>query len=135
MDKMTMPQFLNAVANTKDIAPELADFARAEIAKIKDKNEKRRNMLTAAQKANAKLLDTVIATMSAETVVTAAEISKRYNVSVQRASAILVNGVKSGVLTATTVKSKSGKVKGYSLVMAEAETVSEVETEPEGDGE
>ena len=51
-EKMTMRTFLNGVLATEGLAPELAEFATAEIEKIKEKNEKRRNSLTPAQAEN-----------------------------------------------------------------------------------
>lgn len=113
--KMTMKAFLTAVLATEGITAEVADFAKAEITKIEDKNAKRRNTPTKAQKDNGALLDYVIACMTPDSVVTASEVAKMIDESTQKASAILQMGVKSGALTSTEVKGKSGKVKGYAL--------------------
>lgn len=113
--KMTMKAFLTAVLATEGITAEVAEFATAEIAKIEGKNAKRRNTPTKAQQDNAGLLEFVLAGMTAETVVTASEVAKMIGESTQKASAILQMGVKSGALTSTEVKGKSGKVKGYAL--------------------
>lgn len=114
---MTMKDFMTAVAATTTDA-DLRTFATDYIAKIEDKNAKRRNTPTKAQTANADLVATIVANMSAGDVLTAADVAKSLGVTTQKASALLQNGVKSGFLTAVDVKGKSGKVKGYSLVSA-----------------
>lgn len=126
---MTMKAFLTAVADTKGIDPTLAEFAKAEIAKIDKKNADRKAKPTAAQVANANLLTDLVGAMGEGEVLTAANAAVLLGVSVQKASALLQNGVKSGVLTKTEVKVKGkGKVCGY----AKANTTTE-DAPAEGD--
>lgn len=125
MANMTMKAFLTAVLDTKGISAEVADFAKAEIAKIEEKNKKRRTTLTKGQKDNAALLEFVIAGMSATDVLTASDVAVMIDGSTQKASAILQNGVKQGILTASEVKGKSGKVKGYRLCSPVKDTSAE----------
>lgn len=115
MTKMTMKEFLTAVSAIEGIKPELAEFAIAEIAKIDGKNAKRRATVTDTQKANAELLNQVVSGMTENQVITASEVATAYDISTQKASAILSNGVKSGLLVSEEIKIKGkGKVKGYS---------------------
>ena len=129
MANMTMKAFLTAVLDTKGISAEVADFAKAEIAKIEEKNKKRRTILTKGQKDNAALLEFVVAGMSATDVLTASDVAVMIGGSTQKASAILQNGVKQGILTASDVKGKSGKVKGYKLCASVKDTSAEDSTE------
>lgn len=126
---MTKVEFLNAVVKA-NINADVTAYAKDALKKNSDRNDKRRTTMTTKQKANASLLDTIVSKMGATTVVTASEISKTYEISTQRASAILQNGVKTGVFTVADVKGKSGKVKGYSLANPPQETaeVSDPET-------
>ena len=111
---MTMTSFLTAVLATSGISEDVATFAKAELAKIDAKNAKRRTTPTAAQVANANLLTDLVGAMGAGEVLTAANAAVLLGVSVQKASALLQNGVKSGVLTKTEFKVKGkGKVCGY----------------------
>ena len=112
---MTMKDFMTAVVSA-NLSDEMTAFATAEIAKIEEKNAKRRTTPTKAQLANAELLDTIVSALNADEVVTASQIAKTMDITTQKASALLSNGVKSGILTACEVKEKGkGKVKGYSL--------------------
>lgn len=120
---MTMKAFLTAVIATEGISTEVAEFAQAQLVKIDSKNEKRRTTPTKAQKANADLLSVILSGMTEGQVVTASEVATAQGITTQKASAILSGAVKSGALTSTEVKGKSGKVKGYSLP-----------TEPDGAG-
>lgn len=116
MATMTMKAFLSAVIATEGIAPEVAEFASAQLVKIDEKNAKRRTTPTKAQVANADLLAVILSGMTEGQTVTASEVATAQGITTQKASAILSGGVKSGALTATEVKVKGkGKVKGYSL--------------------
>lgn len=131
---MTKVEFLNAVVKA-NINADVTAYAKDALKKNSDRNDKRRTTMTTKQKANASLLDTIASKMGETTVVTASEIAKTYEISTQRASAILQSGVKTGVFTVADVKSKSGKVKGYSLANPTQETaedsVPEIAEDPE----
>lgn len=120
MAYMTMKAFLTAVLNTEGISADVANFAKAEIAKIDEKNAKRRTKPTATQKANEDTILEIVGGMSATDVLTAGSLATAKGISTQKASALLQKGVKSGFLTACEVKVKGkGKVMGYSLAKAE----------------
>lgn len=119
-----MKTFMTAVLNTEGITPEMETFAKAEIAKIEGKNAKRRATPTAAQKANAEMLTAFIAGMTDTETVTASTAAVRMGVTVQKASALLQSGVKSGALTASEVKVKGkGTVKAYAKAVTPTEEV------------
>ena len=103
-----------------NISEDITNFAAAEVAKIDGKNEKRRNTATAAQKANVETVKVIATEMSGT--VTAAEVANKYGMTVQKASALMQMGVKSGIFTAVDVKVKGkGKVKGYTIASGSAE--------------
>ena len=106
---MTMTSFLTAVLATSGISEDVATFAKAELAKIDAKNAKRRTTPTAAQVANANMLTDLVGAMGEGEVLTAANAAALLGVSVQKASALLQNGVKSGILTKTEVKVKHAR--------------------------
>ena len=112
---MTMKEFMTAVI-AANLSDDMTAFAKDAITKIDNKNTKRRTTMTAAQKENAALLETIISGMTAGQTVISAEIAKKMGITSQKATALLQNGVKSGALTVTDVKVKGkGKVKGYTL--------------------
>ena len=121
---MTMVQFMQAVADTTDRA-DLRAYALDAIAKVDAKNKARRAKPTKAQADADALLDYVVGGMSATDVLTASDVAVMIGETTQKASAILQNGVKQGVLTASDVKGKSGKVKGYKLCASVKDTSAE----------
>ena len=127
---MTMKDFLTAVI-AASVSDEVTAFATAEVAKIDGKNAKRRTTPTAAQKANADMLTAFVASLRASEWVTASDAASRMGVTVQKASALLQSGVKSGALVVTDAKVKGkGKVKAYAVIPVTAEDAdAEVSTE------
>ena len=119
---MTNVEFMTAIVNTTSLPADIRAYAQAQLDKNADKNLKRRTTPTAAQVANANLLTDLVGAMGAGEVLTAANAAVLLGVSVQKASALLQNGVKSGVLTKTEVKVKGkGKVCGYAKANPTAE--------------
>lgn len=113
MTTMTMKQFLTAVTEMTD-KPEVAEFAKAQLAKLNEKNSKRRTTLTSAQKATIQVVTSYASSLAKGEVVTSAIVSAALGVTSQRATALLKKGVELGFFTETDpVKAKSGKVKGY----------------------
>ena len=120
-EKMTMKMFLNGVLATEGIAPELAEFATAEIEKIKEKNEKRRNSLTPAQVENENLKAKFVAEANPETAYSASAVAEMLGVSTQKASALMRALKAEGVVGEGEGKSATGKgkVKTYTLTGVE----------------
>jgi Fic family protein len=110
---MTYREFFNAVINN-EITDEVIAMAKAEIVKLDNRNEKRRNTLTPEQKENealkAKMLEGLNGT------VIASEVASKYGISTQKASALLRQIVEDGKATVGAVKVKGkGTVKAYTI--------------------
>lgn len=110
---MTYREFLNTIVFA-NISNETTDFAKHEIAKLDNRNEKRRNTLTPEQKENealkAKMLEVLNGT------VTASEVASKFGISTQKASALLRQIVEDGGATVGEVKVKGkGTVKAYTI--------------------
>ena len=110
---MTYREFLNTIVSA-NISDEVTDFAKHEVAKLDNRNEKRRNTLTPEQKENealkAKMLEGLNGT------VTASAVASKYGISTQKASALLRQIVEDGKATVGEVKVKSkGTVKAYTI--------------------
>ena len=118
---MTMKEFLSAVAVLSSATPEMVEFANAELAKIENKNKKRRETVSQNQANNQEMLNIIVETLKSDTTITSAEVAVLFGVTTQKASAILAMGVKTGVLSVADIKNPKGKgkVKGYSLISTE----------------
>lgn len=112
---MTEREFYNAVINAEGINPELAEYAKAGIAKLDAKNAKRKNTPTKEQIANEGLKTEILALLSANPMV-ASDIGKALGVSTQKASALCSLLAKEGKVSVADIKVKNkGTVKQYSL--------------------
>ena len=113
---MTHREFLNAVANAPELAGEIAEMAKAEIAKLDARNEKRRTTPSKTQIANEPLKAAALELLE-NGPMTAADAGAALEVSTAKASAILRGLATEGAVVATDikVKGKSGTVKSYSL--------------------
>ena len=116
---MTIREFMTAVANA-NISNEMTNFAIAEINKMDTKNAKRRAKPSKAATSNAVALESLIGVMTSEPM-TAGAAAKILGVTPQKANAILKAGVDAGRLTVDKVKSKSGKVNGYTKIETDAD--------------
>ena len=141
-DKMTFREFYVSVIAKFGAESEEGVFAQTQIEKMDEKLAARKSTMTAAQKATAEMAEKIFATFEHGVVYTASQIASEFGLSsTSKASAILLKGVKSGILEQTEVKIKAcaaqgikgSKVKGYKLVEA-SETETEGETEGEGEG-
>lgn len=126
---MTMTSFLTAVLATSGISEDVATFAKAELAKIEQKNAKRRTTPTRAQLDNEALMLAMVAGYKPGDVVTSAKVvADGIATTSQKATALLMLAVKTGNMVET------GKVKGvktYAIANSEGE-----DSQPsEGSGE
>lgn len=113
-NKMTNREVLTLIANgtANDTTKE---WAMGMIAKLDEKNAKRKNTETKAQKENKELMGKIVEVIGNGTMV-ASDIGKALGVSTQKASALCTLLVKDGTLTVCDIKIKGkGSVKGYSL--------------------
>ena len=114
---MTMREVLTAVIAVENIPAELATYAEEQIAKLDEKNAKRKEKLTPNQEANEAIKAEFLATAQAGEVYTAAGVGATFGISTQKASAILRALETAGKLAVTEAKGANGKgkVKGYTL--------------------
>lgn len=110
---MTQREFYTAVI-TADINDELTNFAKAEIAKLDARNDKRRNTMTKEQKANEDIKVKIVEFIGDKFDVVASDIAKGLEISTQKVSALCKQMVENGTLVVADVKVKGkGAVKGY----------------------
>lgn len=113
---MTKREFLTAVMNIEGVDEELVKFASEEIAKLDNKNEKRKTTLTATQKQNLELAKQIVDLINERKTMVASDVAQVLEISTQKASAILVKLVEQGTLVASETKAKGkGKVKSYAI--------------------
>lgn len=112
---MTIREFYKGIIDST-ASDELKDFATEALAKMDEKNEKRRNTPTKAQKENEPLKAELLATLI-EGAHTAAELGVILSLSTQKVSALCRALVTEGKVTVTDIKVKGkGKVKQYTAV-------------------
>jgi predicted HTH transcriptional regulator len=115
--KMTERDFFNRIIALDNVPDELKQYAIDGIEKLNEKNAKRKNTETKAQKENKILMGQVLETIEANGSMVASEVASVLEVSTQKASALCVLLVKEGKLKVTDKKVKNkGAVKCYSLV-------------------
>lgn len=115
-DKYTVRDFLNSVLAYEAVSDIDKSMAKAMLAKLDERNEKRKNTPTKAQKENEPVKDSIRAYIADHSPAVASEIASACGVSTQKASALCRQLVDTAVLTVTDVKVKGkGTVKAYSL--------------------
>lgn len=113
---MTTREFFTAIING-DISVETIDFAKAEIAKLDARNEKRRNTPTKAQEANVAFKEAIKSYLATVESALASEIATACDMSTQRVSALCAQLVDAGEVKVADIKVKGkGTLKAYSLV-------------------
>ena len=111
---MTNREFLTAVINGTVSTNEI-DFAKAEIAKLDARNDKRRNTLSKEQEANVERKALIVEVLNGKSML-ASEIAAVTFLSTQRVSALCKQLVDEGKVKVADVKVKGkGTLKQYSL--------------------
>lgn len=117
---MTNREFFEAIAANEVLAQELRDFAIEGIAKLDRKNEQRKSSESKTAKENKPLKEAILNLMAdseGETYL-AADIAAQFGYSTQKASALLRQLVKEGMLSVGKVKVKGkGMQNGYTFVV------------------
>lgn len=110
MEKMTKREFFEAVMAVEGIDAELKLFAEQEIAKMDERNAKRKGAPSKKSIENEPIKAKIVEVLT-ETPQSASEIAEKVGISVQKCSALLrqIEGLK---VSEIKVKGK-GKVKGY----------------------
>jgi len=125
-EKMTIREFLENVVNA-EISDEMTAFALERISKLDEKNAKKRTSPTKKQSENDEIKAEILATMKNGVEYKASEIGAMFGISTQKASALLVQLEKTGIVQATEKREKGkGKVKVYTYT-----TDAETDYEPE----
>lgn len=110
MTNMTKREFFEAVMALENVDSELVLFAENEIAKMNERNAKRKSTPSKTAIANEPIKAQIVEVLT-ETPQSASEIAEKVGISTQKCSALLrqIEG-----LTVTEIKVKGkGKVKGY----------------------
>lgn len=113
---MTNREMLTAVINGS-ITAEIIEAAKAEIAKLDARNDKRRNTFTKEQIANEAIKDEMLSVLAKNGAMIASEIAAAMGISTQKVSALAKQLVDCGSLKASDRKVKGkGTVKCYEVV-------------------
>ena len=117
---MTEREFLTKLANNTITAEEKKTYIDDRLTALNSRNSKRAEK-QAEKKAeeNAPLLEKVLEYVQDKEVSVASEIGVAIGVSTSKASSLCKQLEDDGILKSEEVKGKSGKVKGYSLVVKE----------------
>ena len=112
---MTKRDFLTAIANGT-INAEITEYASAELVKMDEANEKRKNKPSKKAEENAPIKAAILETLTAEAQ-TASQIGAIVGVSHNKVSALARQLVAEGVAEQTEIKVPGkGSVKGYTIV-------------------
>ena len=112
---MTNREFFNAIISA-DINDDLTGFAKAEIAKLDARNDKRRNTMSKEQVANEGVKTQILAYLADHAGAVASDIAGALSLSTQKVSALCRQLVESGAVSVADLKVKGkGAVKSYSL--------------------
>ena len=127
MANMTEREFFTAVLAIPSVADNLAEYARAGIAKLDAKNDKRKNTKSKEQIANDGIKEQIVAYLGNGSAV-AASVATALSITTQKASALCRQLVDEGKVSVKDIKVKNkGVVKEYSLVAVETETSADEE--------
>lgn len=113
---MTKREFYEAIVKA-EVNEEIKEFAKEAIAKLDAANEKRRNATSKKAAENAPLNERILNEILGHEPKTAADVAAVLEVTVQKASSLLVGLAKAEKIKSEDVKiPKKGKQKGYSLI-------------------
>ncbi len=113
---MTQREFLNAVSNSTFINTEVAEFAKAELAKMDARNEKRKATPSKTAQANEPIKAEIVKVLTEKGTMCAADVGELVEISTQKASSLLRQLVEDGTVKSEDKKvPKKGSVKFYSI--------------------
>ena len=112
-EKMTIRTFLENIIKA-EISDEMTAFAQERITKLDEKNEKKKSSTSKKQSENNELKADILASMKNGVEYKASEIGTTFGISTQKASALLVQLEKDGIVESSEKREKGkGKVKVY----------------------
>ena len=116
MTEMTKREFFEAIAKLEGIDAELCLFAEKEIAKMDERNAKRKAQPSKTAQANEPIKESICEFLkTVDAPVIAKAIGEAVEISTQKASALCRQLVEDGKLVASEEKVKGRKVKAYAL--------------------
>ena len=115
----TEREFITAVLALESLTDEVKEAAETRLAKIDERNEKRKNTLSKEQKENLSIMDTIYQHLAENGSAVASEIAQALELSTQKVSSLCRKMVEGGRLTVADIKSKKGTVKQYTAVVTE----------------
>ena len=114
MEKMTKREFLQAVIAIEGIDAELAEFAEAEIVKMDETNAKRKEKVSEKRAENIEFAKRIVDEFLGDEPKTATEIGEHFEISTQKASALMrVPEIQDSIVKADIKVKGKGTVKGY----------------------
>lgn len=111
-DKYTQRNFLTDVINS-NITEQVIAYAEERLAKLNEKNEKRKTETSANQLKNIQLGEDIVAFITENGVQTTTEIARKFGVSTQKIAPITNALAKEGKLTETTKTVDKKKYKAF----------------------
>lgn len=123
--EFTSRKFYTEVANG-NITPEVKEYAVTALAKLDEKNKKRRETDSAKQVANKALAVQIVESFEVGKTYTAKDIANKFDISTQKASALIRKAVETkevSVVEGYKPEGSKSKVKGYYLTVKDTETV------------
>lgn len=122
-------EYLNAVLAIEGLSDKMKEETEARLAKIDEKNEKRKSTQTKTQKENAPIAQAIITALGGGAML-GVDLATAIGQTVNKTNGVAGNLVKEGVLTKTKIKVKGkGDLTQYAL--APTEVAEETETEGE----
>ena len=111
MEKMTRREFFEAVMAIENVDAEIALFAEQEIAKMDERNAKRKNSPSKKSVENEPIKEKIVEVLTSEAQ-TASDIAEKVGISTQKCSALLRQIENIAI---SELKVKGRKVKGYAV--------------------
>lgn len=125
----TFPVFTVNEDGTVTVADEIVEFAKAELVKIDEKNSKKKNSLSDAQKENVRLANEIFYNLEAGKSYVAKEVATIMEISTQKASALLKKLVEVDKLECGETKVDGRVVKSYTKIAVEDTEIDEATEE------
>lgn len=115
-EKYTVREFLNSILANEAVSEIDKNMAKVMLAKLDERNEKRKNTPSKTQVANEPVKAAILAYLDEHVRAVASDIAAACGVSTQKVSALCKQLVEAGTVSVTEVKVKGkGTLKAYSL--------------------
>ena len=112
---MTQRIFFENIKNGGSITDEMKEYAIAELKKLDERAEKRKNYRTPAQKENDEIKESILACFVEGEPMTGKEVAEKVEISTQKANALLRQLVNQNELVVTQVANGKRLINSYSL--------------------